>query len=181
MSCIVRSTNPRVTKWRNGCVDRKSRGEHLRDGILRGWKFGPGGGSARGNYFPTCDAPASNLRRLHRLFFSLLNLKWTTGISTRRSRFWMMRVCCISNQVYWLESIFYLRKHTTWQSDLIRRRRLLNKSRIPIRPGREWRSLMPPAAGCILATTPVSWLITPSWSSKEATKRLVPFCDWRNV
>src|SRR5213592_4750845 len=63
MSCIAPSTNPRAMNWRNGCAGRNSPGEHLHDGISLDWKSVPDGGSERRNYFPTCDARASNRRR----------------------------------------------------------------------------------------------------------------------
>jgi len=60
MSYIEQRTDRRVTNWRNGSAGQKSRGEHLRDGILLGWKFAPGGGSEPDNYFPTCGTLPSN-------------------------------------------------------------------------------------------------------------------------
>src|SRR5439155_22520224 len=107
-------------------------GEHSRDGILLGSKFGPGAESELGNCLTICAALTYNRRRSRLLSSSLRNSKWRISISTRRPRFWVMHACSIRNRPCSIESICSSRKRSISRRDLRRRRQHLNKSHIPL-------------------------------------------------
>src|SRR6516162_945878 len=94
MSSIAPNTHRHAMNWKSGCAGRKSRGEHLRAGILRDWKFAQVMESGHANCLKICDAQKSNHPLLPLLCSSLPNLKLKMAALVKQWPYWTKRACC---------------------------------------------------------------------------------------